>query len=141
MAPVWTQPLAGCASCRSVAMTDDGSLIAVSASAGTIGAPTGKGKVFVYQNSGTALWATPATTSLAPNQVSIDSTGQFVSVCDGSPPPGPTNGDFYLFDGPTGALTWYCATSEMDYTMQLSGDGTAAAGGSDDGKTYYFSVP
>jgi WD40 repeat protein len=142
--PAWSQPLAGCASCRSVAVTDDGSLVAVSASDGAIGAPTGTGSVFLFQNNGNSAapqWATPASTSLAPNQVSIDSTGQFVSVCDGSPPPGPTNGDFYVFDGNLGSLIWTQSTSDMDFAMQLSANGNVAAGGSDDGKTYYFSVP
>lgn len=142
-APEWSQPLPGCSSCRSVAITDSGSLIAVTASAvGTAGHPSGTGLVFLYDNLGAAKWTAASPTRLGPNTVSIDQTGNYVAASDGTPRTAGKDGDFYVFNnsGTTGSPRWDYKTNDMNFAIQLSANGTVAVGGSDDGKTYYFSV-
>ncbi len=136
----WKVALAGASACRSVAVSDDASLVCAVASAGS-GArkPSGTGIVYLFRNngsSGTQQWT--GVTDHGPNSTSMDSNGKFVTAADGSPPPGAPGGEFCLFDGTN---VWKHKTTDMDYTMQISANANGIVGGSDDGKVYYFSVP
>ncbi len=130
--PAWSAPLTGCRGCRSVALSDDGSLLSA------VGNSKTAGKVFVFANGGTSgqqLWTQP--TKHNPNSSSIDSAGSYVTVADGYPDKTP--GDFYLFKS-DGTLVGSFATSNMSWPMQISADASAIAAGSDDSKVYYFSI-
>jgi hypothetical protein len=139
LTPAWQIALDGCTACRSVAISDDGSLI--SAVADLPSQPT-TGKVFVFANqrtSGKQLWNTIPTISHGANCTSMDAAGRYVAVADGDPTA--KLGDFYLFDAKTGNLIWTFKTTAMNWPMQISADASAIAAGSDDGSVYYFSVP
>jgi WD40 repeat protein len=130
--PAWTGAMTGCAGCRSVALSDDGSLLSAVGNAGTAG------KVFLFSDqgaSGKQLWVQP--TKRNPNSTSLDSTGQFVTVADGYPDQ--TAGNFYLFSNAGTALGSF-ATDNMSWPMQISANATAIAAGSDDSSIYYFQI-
>jgi hypothetical protein len=131
-APAWTAALAGCAGCRSVALSDDGSLLSAVGNAGT------GGKVFLFSDqgaSGKQLWSQP--TKKNPNSTSIDSAGKYVTAADGYPDKTP--GDFYLFAA-SGSPQGSFQTSNMSWPMQISANAAAIAAGSDDSHIYYFPV-
>lgn len=137
-APSWTVPLTGAIkSCRSVAVSDDGSL--VSAVAAAADQTAGQGLLFLIATdgkNGTLKWSQPV--QHFPNSTSLDSDGKFVSAADGYPDGKP--GAFYLFDN-TGDPLWSCPSGNMSWPMQISADATGIAAGSDDGNIYYFTCP
>jgi len=132
-APVWTAALTGCSGCRSVALSDNGSLLSAAGNAGTAG------KLFLFSDQGASakqLWVQP--TKRNPNSTSMDSAGQYVTAADGYPDKTP--GDFYLFSA-SGAAAGNFQTTNMSWPMQISANATAIAAGSDDSNVYYFAVP
>ncbi len=139
--PAWTAPLAGCSSGRSVAVSDDGSLVSVVANTASPKAPakaTNAGKVFLFANKGTSgeqQWMRPIKRS--PNSTSMDSKGEYVTVADGYPDG--TRGHFHLFSA-DGALQWTFETANMSWPMQISADASGIMAGSDSGFVFYFDV-
>jgi WD40 repeat protein len=130
--PAWTSPLTGCAGCRSVALSDNGSLVSAVGNAGVAG------KLFLVADqgaSGKQLWVQPTTRN--PNSTSMDSAGKYVTAADGYPDKTPC--DYYLFDGNGNALGTF-QTGNMSWPMQISANATAIAAGSDDSNVYYFPV-
>jgi hypothetical protein len=71
-----------------------------------------------------------------PNSTSIDAAGKYVTMCDGFPTGSPA--DFCLFDPANGQELWHFETCNMNWPMAISTDGTAIAGGSDDGRVNFF---
>lgn len=71
-----------------------------------------------------------------PNSTSIDDAGKYVTVSDGFPVTDP--GNFAVYDAKTGNNRWDYEVSNMNWPMFISANGTAIAGGSDNGKLYYF---
>ena len=131
-APAWSAALKGCTGCRSVAVSDDGSLISAVGNAGVAGG------AFLFADQGSAgkqLWTQP--TKRNPNSTSMDSKGQYVTVADGYPDKTP--GDFYLFNA-AGVATGTFQTGNMSWPMQISADASGIAAGSDDSSIYYFAV-
>lgn len=76
--------------------------------------------------------------------VSLARDAQSVTATDGQPiyplsdPPKETPGNFYLFDGATGAKLWQYPTPIMNWPMAITPDGRYALGGSDDGSVYLW---
>ena len=76
--------------------------------------------------------------------VSLDSEAQYVTATDGQPisttstQVSESPGNFYLFDGASGAQLWNYATPVMNWPMAITPDGTHAFGGSDDGSVYFW---
>ena len=70
-----------------------------------------------------------------PNSTSMDLSGKHITAGDGHPLGTP--GTFHLFDH-DGVAQWDCPTPNMNWPMVISADGTAIAGGSDNGRVYYF---
>jgi WD40 repeat protein len=76
--------------------------------------------------------------------VSLAREAQSVTATDGQPiyplsdPPKETPGNFYLFDGATGAKLWQYPTPIMNWPMAITPDGRYAFGGSDDGSVYFW---
>jgi hypothetical protein len=76
--------------------------------------------------------------------VSLARDAQSVTATDGQPiyplttPPTETPGNFYLFDGATGAQLWRYPTPIMNWPMAITPDGSHAFGGSDDGSVYFW---
>jgi len=74
--------------------------------------------------------------------VSIDREAQFVTATDGEPINEQTGtetpGNFYLFDGTSGACLWSYATPLMNWPMVITPDGAHVFGGSDDGSVYFW---
>jgi WD40 repeat protein len=76
--------------------------------------------------------------------VCLDRNADLVTATDGKPkgsgvaatPESP--GNFYLFDGQSGAQLWQYPTALMNWPMVITPDGTAALGGSDDGTLCYW---
>lgn len=68
--------------------------------------------------------------------ISMDKRARYVALADGYPVGTP--GHFYLLDAVTGKLLWIYQTVDMNWPVVLSKDGRALAGGSDDGKIYYW---
>lgn len=126
--PAWAGTLTGCNSCRSVAISDDGSLVSAVANKGTAG------MTFLFGSAGVLKWSQP--TLQSPNSTSIDSAGKFVTVADGFPDGTP--GSFQLFDS-TGTSIWNYPTNNMSWPMQISANATGIAAGSDNSYIYYFS--
>ena len=71
-----------------------------------------------------------------PNSTSIDDAGKYVTVSDGFPVTDP--GNFAVYDAKTGNNRWDYEVSNMNWPMFISANGAAIAGGSDNGKLYYF---
>jgi WD40 repeat protein len=139
--PAWSASLAGCISGRSVAVSDDGSLVSAVANLGSLKAP-GKtkndGRAFLFANKGTSgqqLWMRPIHCS--PNSTSMDSQGQYVTVADGYPDGTP--GHFHLFTADD-TLKWIFETANMSWPMQISADASGIMAGSDSGFVFYFDV-
>jgi WD40 repeat protein len=133
--PAWYTALAGCKTCRAVAVSDDGSLVSA---VGDVREEKGKGKVFLFSNQGnssTQKWDAGASHST--NSTSMDSAGQYVTVADGYGPAG----DFTLYKAAGTPALWTHATKATTWPMQISADGSAIAAGSNDGYLYYFPVP
>jgi hypothetical protein len=80
-----------------------------------------------------ARWTVPL--PRYPNSVSLDDAGEKIGVAFGFPEK--QAGGFSLFDK-DGKEQWWFRTPCMNWPVAVSGDGTAMAGGSDDGLTYYF---
>src|SRR5262249_53937220 len=74
-----------------------------------------------------------------PHSTSMDYVGAIVTVADGHPIG--TNGALYMFRVSDGQKTLDCASDEMNWPMVISGDGSAACAGSDDGTVFYFAAP
>lgn len=124
--PAWIGALTGCKSCRSVAISDDGTAVSVVANNGQTGA------LFFFL-SGILQWSVP--TAHGPNSTSMDARAQFITAADGYPDGSP--GTFYFFDS-AGRLLWKYGTENMCWPMHVSADGNAIAAGSDDSNVYYF---
>jgi len=143
----WKRKVPTCSTCRWAALSDNGSLATAVGAVDKQNDPTRPGMVVLYRHNGshppTDMWPGNVKTLDGPNSVAIDSVGGSVAVADGTP--SQARGGFYLFDGATGAAVWVppgnYPTTDMDYQMALSADGTAAVGGSNDGNFYYFTVP
>lgn len=131
--PSWSAAIPGGATTiYGVACSADGARVAA---AGNL--PSGGGSVSTFANQhtrGELLWT--AATLHSPNSVSFDADGQWLGLADGHPDGSP--GAFYLFDGSTGSLAWSYGTSNMSWPIQVSGDGSTVAAGSDDGSVYLF---
>jgi hypothetical protein len=159
LTPRWSYNPPGQSACRWVAISDDGSMVsAVFSFGGGPGAAT-KGKVYLLQNiknpgPGNPLyqrvWTGNQNTAHGPNAVSMGQTaaGQYyVTVADGIPSKTKPEGGFYLFDGANGNSLWDAPpdhnyrTTLMNYAVAMAGNGSAVAGGSNDGYVYYFAVP
>jgi WD40 repeat protein len=144
----WSAPLAGCVSCRSVAVSKNGKYVSAVGTVGTVPA-TATGTLFLFQNNGNnytqQFASSPGLIAQSPNCTSMDDTGLFIAVADGYTTHD-ANAAFYLFsaatpgDPTTIGLDWSHVTKSENHAMQISADGTAIAGGSDDGNLYYFSV-
>jgi WD40 repeat protein len=131
-APAWTQTLTGASSVYGVAIAADAGFVSA---VGNIGSSSGT--VAVFDNGGSAAtlrWQQTLTAN--PNSTSIDSTGAFVAVADGHPDGTP--GHFTLFNAGSGDQIWAYTTGNMSWPIQLSADGMACVGGSDDGNVYCF---
>jgi WD40 repeat protein len=143
----WRRKVPTCSVCRWVALSDDGSLAAGIGGVDKQHNVNRPGMVVLYRHTGSTTptdpWPGNVTTLDGPNNVSIDSAGTYVAVADGTP--SQARGGFYLFDAANGAPLWVppgnYPTSDMNYHMALSADGTAAVGGSNDGHVYYFALP
>lgn len=72
--------------------------------------------------------------------VSLDTNARYVTATDGSPTAGggESPGNFYLFDGATGAPLWTYPTTTMNWPMVITPDGSAVLGGSDTGSVIYW---
>ena len=128
--PAWTETLAGCTRCGSVAISGDGQTVSA------VGNNGSAGKVFLFANQGSTanlLWT--KATAHNPNSTSLDGAGTMVTVADGYPDGKP--GAFYLYDH-TGTLIWKYKTSNMSWPAQISRNANAIAAGSDDAYVYYF---
>jgi WD40 repeat protein len=69
--------------------------------------------------------------------VSITREADRVSATDGQPGSASESpGNFYLFDGASGAQLWQYPTPVMNWPMALTPDGAHILGGSDDGSVY-----
>jgi len=73
-----------------------------------------------------------------PNSTSIDLAGTFITVADGHPIG--TEGVYYLFRASNGNKESDFPLPEMSWPMLISGDGTVAFAGSDNGNVYYFQI-
>jgi hypothetical protein len=141
-APGWSLVLAGCNSCRTVALSDDASYFSAAGGAPTeLDPPSAGGFVVLGQcaNQGSMLWSKPLMRS--PNSTSLDSQALFVTVSDGFPDPSPQQprspGHFYVFDR-NGKDRGIAETNMMNWPMQISADASAVVGGSDDGRVFYW---
>jgi WD40 repeat protein len=118
---------------RWVAISADGTLVSVVQNIGDDLA----GLLLTYRRAGGQLqlerWRA---LDFNPNSTSIDAAGTLVTAADGHPvgPPG----TFYVFRASDGERLLEHKTSDMNWPMVVSADGTAAAAGSDNGKVYYF---
>jgi outer membrane protein assembly factor BamB len=86
----------------------------------------------------TPNWERPL--EFGPNGTSMDDAAQFIAASDGAPynsSQSLSTGNFYLFDR-AGNPIWQFPTGLMNWPVAVSADGTAVAGGSDDGTVYYF---
>jgi hypothetical protein len=76
--------------------------------------------------------------------VSLDREAHNVTATDGKPSdetPGQVSeepGNFYLFDGASGARLWSYATPVMNWPMVITPDASRVFGGSDDGSVYFW---
>jgi hypothetical protein len=117
---------------RSTSISGDGATFAAVANRSTSGNNTGQLLIYTAE--------TPAPTAKAslpynPNGVSLDGAAQFVAVSDGYPVG--KLAAFYRFDL-SGQEIWRCTTPNMNWPVAVSADGSAIAGGGDDGCLYYF---
>ena len=126
----------GCTSedVRWLAMSADGSLVTVVQNLGNDIA----GLLLTLSINGNQFTAIrpPQLINHNPNSTSLDAAGKLLSVADGHPVQTP--GTFYLFRVNDGKKLMEFETPDMNWPMVLSADGTAAAGGSDNGDLYYF---
>jgi len=123
----WTGALTGCNSCRSVAISDDGSVVSAVANKASAGI------LFVFGASGALKWSKP--TQYSPNSTTTDSAGKFITVAEGYPDATP--GLFSLYDA-NGTAVWNYPSTNMSWPMQISASADAVAAGSDDSYMYYF---
>ena len=157
LAPRWQYDARGPQLCRWVAISQDGSRVAAvfSFDPPGSGTPT-RGRTYFLENIKNPapggdkverLWTGSARTAYGPNAVSMGqkSNGDYyIAVSDGI---SKSDGGFYLFRGSDGASMWggppnhHYHTTDMNYGLAMSADGTAVVGGSNDGRVYYFDVP
>jgi WD40 repeat protein len=114
-----------------VAITDDGSFLSAVGNTGKTGAVVG-----IYNDSGTLKKEWETATDHNPNSTSVDSQGKFVTYADGYPDGTP--GSFTLLDAATGDQLWSFPTTNMNWPMFISSDGSGIIAGSDNGYVYYF---
>lgn len=105
-------------------------------------APHG-GLLYMVQSvngSPTLLWQSYLQFAANPG-VSLDTNARYVTATDGSPTAGggESPGNFYLFDGATGAPVWTYPTTTMNWPMVITPDASAVLGGSDTGSVIYWS--
>jgi WD40 repeat protein len=123
----WTGALTGCNSCRSVAISDDGSVVSAVANKASAGV------LFLFNAAGALTWS--KATQYSPNSTSLDSAGKFVTVAEGYPDATP--GLFSLYDA-NGTSVWNYPATNMSWPMQISASADGVAAGSDDSYMYYF---
>jgi hypothetical protein len=88
-------------------------------------------------------WGSTLTYSANPG-VSLARDASSVTATDGAPAdetPGQVSespGNFYLFDGASGAQLWQYPTPVMNWPMVITPDGAHLFGGSDDGSVYFW---
>jgi WD40 repeat protein len=126
--------LAGGHNVRWVAIGDDGSFVTTVVN--DTDHPTHKGLLIRLSPSAGLL--TPdfkAALKHPPNSTSVDSSGTLMAVADGFP--NFTPGAFYLFDN-TGATLDTHNTTDMNWPIQISADGSGIVGGSDTNTLSFF---
>jgi WD40 repeat protein len=114
-----------------IAISDDGTFLSAIGNIGETGSVVG-----ISNDMGTLTRAWESKTAHNPNGTSMDSVGEYVTVADGFPDGQP--GAFSLFAGSDGTLLWSYPTTNMNWPMFISSDGSGIAAGSDDGSVYYF---
>ncbi|HVF31344.1 MAG TPA: WD40 repeat domain-containing protein [Pyrinomonadaceae bacterium] len=115
-----------------IAISDNGQFLTAVGNIGNTGTVVG-----IANGAGgtlTKLWETP--TAHNPNSTSMTADGKYVTAADGYPDGNP--GTFYLFAGATGKQIWSYPTTNMNWPMFISPDGSGIAAGSDNGTLYYF---
>jgi hypothetical protein len=117
---------------RWTAISGDG--VTFAAVANRLGGSNGRGKLLIYTK-GTFVPTATAELAHSPNAVSMDLAGQCIAVSDGYPPG--NTATFYRFDA-TGNEIWHSPTPNMNWPVAVSADGSAIAGGGDDGYLYYL---
>lgn len=130
-APTGTFPLPSGGRVGWVAISGDGSLLSAVGNEGTAGA------VYALQNNnGTPKQSWTANTPHNPNSTSIDASAKYVTVADGYPDGKP--GSFSLYEASNGNQLWQYPTTNMNWPMFISADGSGIAAGTDDGDVFYF---
>ena len=162
LTPRWDHSGSGSGSgkttCRWAAMSQDGSHVSAAFSFDPNPAPNTRqrGKVDFLRNVKNPgpggqkfekVWTGNKDTAFSPNAISLGQKANgnyYIGAADGMQL---TAGGFYLFDGANGNSMWGSPphhnfpTTDMNYTVAMSADGTGVVGGSNDGHVYYFVVP
>ncbi len=137
----WQYVLAGITTSSCVCVSSDGSFL-VTLSNGrdsTLGHAYSVGD---DGSSGTLAWSSPVKYWPNPSNHILGGGDSLVSFGTGEPKKsgGLTLGHYYVLDASNGAGLGIFDTSAMNWPFQLSGDGSFALGGSDDGYLYGFSA-
>lgn len=136
------EPGLGVAYGIAVTQTSQGRVVV--ACGANLGTPaTHGGLLYVVESvagSATPLWQSYLQYSANPG-VSLDTNALYVTATDGSPTQGggESPGNFYLFNGASGAPVWTYPTATMNWPMVITPDGSAVLGGSDTGSVIYWS--
>ena len=119
---------------RWVAIADDGSFVATVVN--DTDHPTHKGLLIrLSPSAGQLIPDFKSALKNPPNTTSVDSSGTRIVVADGFP--NFTPGAFYLFDN-TGAKLATHVTTDMNWPIQISADGSGIVGGSDTNTLSFF---
>ena len=121
---------------RWVAISGDGSLVSVVANRLAADKKAGTGTIIalsLQKGQLSAVWQRPLDRN--PNSTSMDAAATHISAADGSPVGTPAS--LYLFDA-RGNELWHHPTSNMNWQMFVSTNGSGIAAGGDDGNLYYF---
>lgn len=134
-APTVTYTIPNAGSIYGVAISDD-----AAAFVGIANVSGGTGRVYCVQRQGTQgtlMWTFP--TLHNPNSASFNSRANLIAIADGHPDGQP--GAFYVVNAATGTLLGQCPTGNMSWPIEISANGSAIVGGSDDSNVYYFAAP
>jgi WD40 repeat protein len=129
---------------RWVAISDDGSFLTTVVNRDTGEAKTGL--LLAYKRrSSAAVWNVALPHN--PNGTSLDGAAKYVAVADGycttpwvkppDPPGKECDSAFYLFSA-KGKKLWEYPTTNMNWPIFISANGSAVAAGGDNGNLYYF---
>lgn len=138
--PQWQYALANIGTSSCVGMSADGAFV--------VGLSNGGAPLVGYAyrvndagTSGTLAWSTQVEYWPNPSNHILGGHDALVSFGTGEPKKdGLTPGRYYVLDTSNGAGLGIFGTSAMNWPFQLSGDGSFAIGGSDDGYLYGFSA-